>query len=139
VTVLKELSGEDDPVLTVVTLAFSESFPTLDDPDPTLGQFTPGASYWRSFPTDVSEPWDSDVVWFNLFVSQTRLTDDKFAGVLMRVAVDDADPVIVAAPDAVWLYHPYDGGADVIAPDTSTRDALRAAHPNWLSRLPSGL
>ncbi|WP_455550625.1 DUF3885 domain-containing protein [Actinomadura geliboluensis] len=35
--------------------------------------------------------------------------------------------------------HPYDGGADVIAPTVQDRDALRRGHADWLSARPSGL
>ncbi|WP_433351455.1 DUF3885 domain-containing protein [Microtetraspora malaysiensis] len=34
--------------------------------------------------------------------------------------------------------HPYDGGADVILPMCSGRDALKERHRTWLSNHPSG-
>ncbi|MEU8403165.1 hypothetical protein AB0C28_49000 [Nonomuraea sp. NPDC048892] len=42
-------------------------------------------------------------------------------------------------PDLRRLYHPYDGGADVILTNTQERDTLKAAHTDWLSKHPSGL
>ncbi|TQS31246.1 hypothetical protein FLW16_00640 [Microbispora sp. KK1-11] len=42
-------------------------------------------------------------------------------------------------PDLRWLYHPYDGGADVIAPTRTERDALKERHRDWLSAHPLGL
>lgn len=38
-----------------------------------------------------------------------------------------------------WLYHPDDGGADVIAPTPEGRDALRLKYRDWLSKHPKGL
>jgi hypothetical protein len=38
-----------------------------------------------------------------------------------------------------WQYHPYDGGADVIARTTAERDALAAEFSDWLSRRADGL
>jgi hypothetical protein len=45
----------------------------------------------------------------------------------------------VADPALDWLYHPYDGGMDVIAPSTTERDALRDRHRGWLSARLDGL
>jgi hypothetical protein len=47
--------------------------------------------------------------------------------------------VIIAPPDDDWLYHPYDGGADVIAASSDARDVLRTRFAAWLSSHPSGL
>ncbi|MEU6409518.1 hypothetical protein [Microbispora sp. NPDC046933] len=41
--------------------------------------------------------------------------------------------------DARWLYHPYDGGADVIGPTRAARDALKGRHRDWLSAHSLGL
>ncbi len=40
---------------------------------------------------------------------------------------------------AAWLYHPYDGGADVIARSSLERDGLAARYGSWLSDHPQGL
>src|SRR5215203_1796598 len=42
--------------------------------------------------------------------------------VLRTVADDVLGNVTIAPPDLRWLYHPYDGGGDVIAPSPSDRD-----------------
>lgn len=55
------------------------------------------------------------------------------------VADDEASGVIIADAELRWLYHPYDGGADVIAATTRQRDQLMAEFSDWLSRLPGGL
>jgi len=38
-----------------------------------------------------------------------------------------------------WIYHPYDGGMDLILGTTEQRDQLKAEFSDWLSALPSGL
>lgn len=58
---------------------------------------------------------------------------------LRQVADDETGGVIIAPPDLRWLYHPYDGGADVIAPSTAERDALAKRFANFLSEQPLGL
>ena len=139
-TVLADLAGREDATLVVVSTGFSQQ-PSGSplDVDPTVRQYTSDAAFWRSFVKDNDVSRDPDVWWFHLYLSQATLNSETLAGLLARIAVDDADPVIVAAPDAEWLYHPYDGGADVITPSTRARDRLRQAYSGWLSPLPSGL
>lgn len=59
---------------------------------------------------------------------------------LLRLISDDqvADVMIVACHSGA-VYHPYDGGADVITPSTAARDRLRQAHREWLSDHRGGL
>ncbi|MEV0456724.1 hypothetical protein AB0H89_16345 [Catellatospora methionotrophica] len=60
--------------------------------------------------------------------------------VLLRaVADDELANVMLAPPDLRWLYHPYDGGADVILPTGGQRDELKHRHRDWLSDHPAGL
>jgi hypothetical protein len=52
------------------------------------------------------------------------------AHLLRYVANDHTQDVILAGQDLSWLYHPYDGGADVITASAQQRDILRSATPN---------
>lgn len=62
------------------------------------------------------------------------------SGRLLRQVADDViASVVIADIDLLWLYHPYDGGMDVILPSPHARDALRDRHRDWLSRHPAGL
>ena len=47
--------------------------------------------------------------------------------------------VVIAPLSLAWLYHPYDGGADVIAASTVERHRLAAKYESWLSPHPHGL
>lgn len=62
---------------------------------------------------------------------------DESVGVmdqLLKLAADwKTSDVIIAPPSLLWLYHPYDGGADVIAPSSTARSELVAKHGAWLS------
>ena len=55
------------------------------------------------------------------------------------VADDEISYAIIAPLDLRWLYHPYDGGADVIAPTAYEHDVLKGRHADWLSAHPAGL
>jgi hypothetical protein len=58
---------------------------------------------------------------------------------LRRVADDVITNVVPADTGLGWLYHPYDGGMDVIMSSSAERDALRDRHRDWLSGHPGGL
>ncbi|MFJ2033942.1 hypothetical protein [Streptosporangium sp. NPDC087985] len=55
------------------------------------------------------------------------------------MADDEINGVLLGPPDLGWLYHPYDGGADVILSTRAERNGLKARHHTWLSDHPAGL
>ena len=77
--------------------------------------------------------------WTHLWVSVTRLRSRELSRLLRLVADDRTAGVIITTAEMSWLYHPYDGGADVIATTAGQRDQLRCAHTDWLSAHPAGL
>ena len=94
-----------------------------------------------------SEPWTNvlrerdgdDEYWTHLFIGHTASDAPAFDRLLRSVADHDTSDVIIADLALNWLYHPYNGGADVIASSNEERGRLRAAHPDWLSTHPQGL
>jgi hypothetical protein len=58
---------------------------------------------------------------------------------LRQVADDAIANVILADVGLRWLYHPYDGGMDVILSSSGERDVLRDRHRDWPSTHPAGL
>jgi hypothetical protein len=74
-----------------------------------------------------------------LYVSAASLEPSTLNPFLRAVADDEIGYAIIAPLDLRWLYHPYDGGADVIAPSVHERDALKNRHADWLSAHPAGL
>lgn len=131
---LRELLGGASELL-VVTVAFADH-PRGRRPGD-VARAVPRARRWRAFETDDSEPqWP---LWCSTFVSRVHLHHHSLAPLLRLVTDDRAQGVLLAPPDLAWLHHPYDGGADILAPTTDARDALRARHRDWLSPLPSGL
>jgi len=95
------------------------------------------AAYWRSILPDDSDP--DFLIWTHLFGARKSVGGRYLRRLLRRVADDKTAGVIIADPDWHWLYHPYDGGADVIASTPAQRDALRERHADWLSTDPTGL
>jgi hypothetical protein len=75
----------------------------------------------------------------HLYVSQVTWSGGCLDPLLRQVAEDVIANALVADVGLRWLYHPYDGGMDVILSSSGERDALRDRHRQWLSPHPAGL
>jgi hypothetical protein len=133
--VMAELVTE--PVVLVLTAGYSQ------DPQPqatcrsaeTLAVH-PDAVYWTSARIDDEPGLES---WMHWFVSRLPWSVGRLDPLLRQVADHVIANVLVTDPGLRWLYHPYDGGMDVMLSSTVARDALRNRHHDWLSTHPSGL
>lgn len=139
-TVLAELISHDgaggEGELVVMTASWSDG-PGLTPREAGLSRAMPAAAHWTSVLTDDSVPGEE--TWTHLWVSGTRLHSEELFQLLRLVADDGTAGVIITTPEMGWLYHPYDGGADVIAATAVHRDQLHRAHRDWLSAHPAGL
>jgi hypothetical protein len=124
--------------LRVVTAAWSPSAAHANR-ESKLRRAFPAAEPWRTILLDPPDPDDDDPVWIHLFVGKTTLDSPELDALLRLIADDETADVILSDPTATWLYHPYDGGGDVIAPDKVIRDALRSKYEDWLPGNPLGL
>jgi hypothetical protein len=107
----------------VLTCSWSEG-PAPIARDAEVAAASPDATYWRSVAGEES--------WTHVHVAtHARTALDALLGLVMD---DRAGGVIIAPPDLTWLYHPYDGGADVIARSPEERVRLRETFRDWLSR-----
>lgn len=89
-------------------------------------------------------PWmrvrdPGDVAAHDLYLSHEQFSpgclDDLF-----RYVIDDRTSDVVITDAAMrWLFQPYDGGMDVIAPSTDLRDDLAAVFGGWRSDRADGL
>jgi len=133
------LSGTQTTELRVITVSGSSS----TTPVPRAGRIArafPSGRPWRSLQLDPDPGWPDDEPWWvHYFLGRCTLTSRRLRNLLRLVMVDRAEGVVIAPAGAQWLYAPYDGGGDVIAPSTQVREILRARHTDWLSVHPSGL
>jgi hypothetical protein len=123
----------DDASLLLITCDWGET----EQPDPRderLRALDPAGTIWRALPPD-----DYSESWTYLYASEVPWTRGQLDPVLRAVADDILAGVMIASADLSWIYHPYDGGADVLLPTSSRRDQLRERHRDWLSAHPSGL
>ncbi len=129
-TVLAELGAGDG--LFVIVGCFEDADGQAA-PDP---RTPPGAVPWLRIEPDYRSHFAIPLHLYAAASAQDRAVLDPF---LRAVADDELGHVIIAPRDLRWLYHPYDGGADVIAPTTHERDAVKMRHRDWLSAHPAGL
>ena len=132
---LAAMVGDGPQLLQVVTAAWSQSG-RLRKRDRKLRRAFPSAVHWRTFPLD---PDDAETPFMHLYVGEGSVNAPTLEALLLLVADDQAWDVIITDPQLNWLYHPYDGGGDVIAPDRILRDGLRKKYARWLSDYPLGL
>lgn len=136
---LGELVGTpaQEQAVLVFTCSWSDGpMPVPRAPDLTAA--SPPSTYWTSVledrDEDTGEEW-----WTHLYVGQVPWTDGVLDALLRLVADDETAGVIIGCRQLSWLYHPYDGGADVLAASPAQRDQLRDRHKAWLPAHPRGL
>lgn len=60
-------------------------------------------------------------------------------GVLRLVADDRMSNTMLFDPASSWVFHPYDGGMDVICETVNERDRLMCKYDSWCSHRENGL
>ncbi|MEU6205846.1 hypothetical protein ABZ814_19960 [Micromonospora musae] len=125
-------------VLLVVTSEWTEGPATAPQMWPRRSEIAPSAWHWQTLLEDPEE--EPEYRTYTQLYAETIPWRPVAIDVLLRAVADDELANVILAPtDLRWLYHPYDGGADVILPTREQRDALKAQHPEWLSQQSSGL
>ncbi|MFF4448774.1 hypothetical protein [Streptomyces sp. NPDC001502] len=99
------------------------------EPDTTVAATTPRAAHWRSDDLATEPGFHA---WQHHFVSATDLRDPALDRLLLCVADDMTDSVILTEPACAWAVHPCDGGVDVFVGSVAVRDELASAYAPWL-------
>lgn len=131
---LQALDAPAEEHLLVTTCGWARTGPAPRPPD--LAELLP-ATHWRDVP-----PTKPDDLLTSVYATSIAadVDDPALADFLLLWAADNrtAD-AIIAPPSCAWLFHPYDGGMDVIARDPTERHRLADRFAEWLSPRPDGL
>ncbi|WP_405087873.1 hypothetical protein [Microbispora sp. NBC_01389] len=135
-TVLSDL--DPGPDLLVITAEWTDTPATTPQQWPRRSEVAPAAQHWQTLIEEPDE--DPDFRSYTQLYTETRPWQPGIIDTLLRAVADDEIRGVILGPsDLRWLYHPYDGGADVILPTRAERDALKERHRAWLSDHPAGL
>jgi hypothetical protein len=115
----------------VVSMLFADDLLPAPAPESTL---PPRAELWRTVPPERGEEMEMAV-----YATESHHPSEELDALIRAVVDEELVGMIIVPPSGAWLYHPYDGGADVIAPSPHARDALRQRFGDWLSTHPTGL
>ncbi|WP_211244210.1 DUF3885 domain-containing protein [Actinospica robiniae] len=130
-TVLRELASQNE--FWVISARWTDG-PDLGPDNPLRHRLHPSGRHWRTVRCES----DEEATFWQLHASLEPAEPQRFEGLLRAVADYELVEVILADRELGWLYHPYDGGADVYARDVAQRDRLRDEHAAWLSKHPLG-
>ncbi|MEU0597457.1 hypothetical protein ABZ484_04210 [Streptomyces sp. NPDC006393] len=127
-TVLDELfAGMDVYVITPVWTT-----------EPDVPAHRPDGGYWQSLLVE-DDPDPEFRTYCHLFTARRPWQHGCIDEMLRDIADDKLAGVLVTDTRMRRIYHPYDGGADVLLPTPQERDRMRDRHATWLSSHPSGL
>lgn len=130
-TVIDELT--DGAKLLLITCGWGET-EQPERRDECLSALDPAGAFWHALPPD-----EYSECWTYLYVSELPWAPGLLDLVLRAVADYILAGVMITPGDLSWIYHPYDGGADVLLPSSGQCDQLRERHRDWLSAHPAGL
>ena len=135
--VINEIVGSN-PVLFLVTTGYTET-PAPSKTYQQLEELDPMAQHWQTIAMhEIDSDWEYPNYW-HLFVSQWSWKKGILDPILRLIAQDTIANVTIIDTSQKWIYHPYDGGADIILRSTSAREKLKTRHGEWLPKHPSGL
>lgn len=129
--VLQELVGKSNVL--VVLPEYSES---KEPTKPELTTIFPVTESWCSLEQH-DEDDDYELYW-HLHVSEVNFTGRELNSLFRLVANDEAGNIMIINPCKGVVFHPYDGGADIVLASTKQRDQLKEKHNEWLSAHPEG-
>jgi len=135
--VLDELMRPAQGLFLVTTAYSGQAHKAVRDAE--LIALDASAKPWRVVAMHDTQDATDDPRFFHFSVSEWTWSGGLFDSLLRLVADDVIANVLMVSQDSGCVYHPYDGGADVILPCNARRDALRNTHREWLSDLSSGL
>ena len=135
--ILEDLIGSER---SLVLLSTGDSeLPVATRSQPELEALDPQAKPWRSIPM---HEFDAEFIppsFWHVFASTWDWRQGLFDRIIRLVADDVLWNIMIIDSAGRWLFHPYDGGMDVIAESSVARDRLKLCFANWLSPRPDGL
>jgi hypothetical protein len=129
--VLLDLGGSSSRIF-VVLPEYSESNVALHPAEELRSLFS-HSEYWRT----IDQLEECGVYW-HLHVAEIQIPSENLNTLFRLVANDEVRNILVVLPKNRSVFHPYDGGADIIATSEEAKEELKDKYKAWLSRHPEG-
>jgi hypothetical protein len=84
------------------------------------------------------DQYQDDEVYYEIYMKPNKWKSDKFNDLLTNIADSGVRAMFVNSTKNITVV-PYDGGMDIILPDTKTRDDFKIKYKDWLSSREDGL
>lgn len=124
--------------LAFTSTGYSETATAVRD-HPNLNELDPSAEHWHTIAKhEIDSDFDYPSYW-HIFMAKYNWVPSVFDSILRLVADDVVANTMILSTENHWVYHPYDGGADVILNTADRRDELKAQFASWLSSSSDGL
>ena len=133
-TILCEITDHSGDIVVILPEYSEARDPT--NPVKVLNEMFPASKYWRSIAQH--EQCDEDEYYWHLHVVSIPYSGSELNSLLRLVVNDEIRNIMVVALSSEVVYHPYDGGADIVMHSTERRDEIKQNHANWLSKHPDG-
>jgi hypothetical protein len=94
-------------------------------------------NFWLSI--DVSDETDKVPYLWNLFYDELKWKENLLDNLFRFVVDDEIREIMLFSTEQNFVYHPYDGGADIICQNSVLKDKYKEKYKDWLSKHPKGL
>ncbi|MDQ3634063.1 MAG: hypothetical protein M3405_06075 [Acidobacteriota bacterium] len=94
-------------------------------------------NFWMSI--NVSDESDEESYFWNVFYDEIKFCENSLNNLFRLIADEEIENIILFSIEKNFVYHPYDGGADIILENSNLRDKYKDKYKDWLSNHPKGL
>jgi hypothetical protein len=132
--ILTDLFGLNHPF---ILLTFSYGKYQKPKRDKKLQKINIQKNYWLSCQIENDENFKP--FYWHIFFDEKEWETNSLNLLFRLIADDEVSNVMLFSPDRRIVYHPYDGGADIIFEKPDLKDFYLEKYKDWLSVHPSGL
>ena len=130
-TVLAEINPSGSDFLVVLGEYVECDIPSK--PADKLVDIVPESEYWCTL-----DQLEECGTYWHLHVAKIKQGSEELNKIFRLVAKDEVRNIFIISMDSKVVFHPYDGGADIVLATKEQRDELKYKHQDWLSKHPEG-
>lgn len=130
-TVLNEINGLSNELLVVLPEYTENIIPRC--PAEEFGDTFTQSEFWITL-----DQLEECGTYWHLHVAKVYSPYDELDDVFRLVANDQVRNIMIVSLSSRSVFHPYDGGADIILQSEEARNKLKQKYQGWLSQHPEG-